>query len=92
MDDVISRQAAVDALHRWFADIGFEEDRWWNSTHVLAAIKSVPSAQPERKKGYWKRLDDCEYRCSECGKIIFADDPNERNYCCCCGADMRGDE
>lgn len=49
MSDLIERQAAIDALHTWFAD-GFEEDRWWNSTHVLAAIEGVPSAQQERKK------------------------------------------
>jgi len=46
MNDLISRQAAIDALHTWFRD-GFDEDRWWNSTHVLAAIEGLPSAQPE---------------------------------------------
>lgn len=49
MSDLISRQAAVDALHKRFKD-GFDEDKWWNSTHVLETIKSVPSAQ---KKGEW---------------------------------------
>lgn len=43
MNDLISRQAAIDALHTWFKD-GFEEDKWWNSTHVLAAIEGLPSA------------------------------------------------
>lgn len=46
MDDLISRQAAIDALHTWFRD-GFDEDKWWNSTHVLEALEGVPSAQPE---------------------------------------------
>ena len=44
--DCVRRQAAIDALHQYFAD-GFEEDRWWNSTHVLAALKGLPSAQYE---------------------------------------------
>ena len=44
--DLIDRQAAIDALHTWFRD-GFDEDKWWNSTHVLAAIEGLPSAQPE---------------------------------------------
>ncbi|MBQ2049728.1 MAG: DUF551 domain-containing protein [Spirochaetales bacterium] len=44
MDDLISRQAAIDALHTYFED-GFEQDRWWNSMHVLKAIRGVPSAQ-----------------------------------------------
>ena len=55
MDDLISRQAAIDALHTWFRD-GFDEDRWWNSTHVLAAIEGLPSAQPEII-----RCKDCKY-------------------------------
>lgn len=46
MAEYISRQAAIDALHTWFKD-GFDEDKWWNSTHVLAAIEGLPSAQPE---------------------------------------------
>ena len=45
-NDLISRQSAIDALHTWFRD-GFDEDRWWNSTHVLAAIEGLPPAQPE---------------------------------------------
>ena len=48
MDDLISRQAAIDVLHQWFAD-GFEEDRWWNSTHVLAALEGLPSAELEQR-------------------------------------------
>ena len=46
MSDLIDRQAAIDALHTWFKD-GFDEDKWWNSTHVLAAIEGLPPAQPE---------------------------------------------
>lgn len=45
-----------------------------------------------RKRGHWIPQDaECEYRCSLCGKIIFADDSNEMNYCCSCGARMEGD-
>ena len=55
MDDLISRQAAIDALHTWFRD-GFDEDKWWNSTHVLAAIEGLPSAQ----QGYkWETCFEC---------------------------------
>lgn len=43
--DLISRQAVIDELHKHFNG-GFEEDRWWNSIHVLAAINKVPSAEP----------------------------------------------
>ena len=46
-NDSISRQAAIDALHCRFAD-GFEEDRWWNSTHVIATLKGLPAVQSEQ--------------------------------------------
>ena len=55
MDKLISLQQAFDALHCRFAD-GFEEDRWWNSTHVIAALKGLPAVQPEII-----RCKDCAY-------------------------------
>ena len=51
-------------------------------------INKAPTIEP--KRGKWiKRKRKCEYKCSECGKIVFADDENELNFCCSCGADMR---
>lgn len=46
MGRTIDLDAAIDALHMRFSD-GFVEDRWWNSTHVLDVLRSVPSVQPE---------------------------------------------
>lgn len=46
MDDTISRQDVIEALHTRFRD-GFDGDKWWNSTHVLAAIEGLPSVEPE---------------------------------------------
>ena len=45
MQDLISRQAAIDELDKgaW----GVE----WDKTLAKAMIESLPSAQPERKKG-----------------------------------------
>ena len=56
IDDTISRQAVIDALHTCFSD-GFDGDKWWNSTHVLAAIEGLPPAQPERT-------------CVNCGRTV----------------------
>ena len=54
-EDTISRRAVIDALHTWFRD-GFDEDKWWNSTHVLAAIEGLPSSQ----QGYkWETCFEC---------------------------------
>ncbi len=53
-------------------------------------IAEAPSIDIEPKRGKWiKRNTKCEYKCSECGKIVFADDQNELNFCCSCGAEMR---
>ena len=87
MDDLISRRAAIDAL----CD---------NCDHVQSvcphypckqytAIDTLPSAQPERKKGKWlKRGSRLCYKCSECDGFSIA----QENYCPNCGADMRGDK
>ena len=60
MDKTISLQQAFDALHCRFAD-GFEEDRWWNSTHVIATLKGLPAVQPEI------------IRCNDCKRYIHHD-------------------
>ena len=62
MSDLIDRQAAIDALHTWFKD-GFDEDKWWNSTHVLAAIEGLPSAQPEQR---WIPISERLPNCNGC--------------------------
>lgn len=62
----------------------------------IETIKELPSVTPQQKVGKWiirpDRASDIEYRCSECGKIQFADDTNELNYCCNCGAKMEVSE
>ena len=49
-EDTISRQSVIDAFHTWFRD-GFDEDRPWNSTHVLAAVEGTP---PVHQKHKWE--------------------------------------
>ena len=46
MDDLIQRQAVLDALHARFG-VDFGWGKWWSSTHVLAAIESVPPVTPQ---------------------------------------------
>jgi hypothetical protein len=45
----------IDAFHTWFRD-GFDEDKWWNSTHVLAAIEGIPSVHQKHK---WETCFEC---------------------------------
>ena len=83
MDDLISRQAAIDALHTRFKD-GFNEDKWWNSTHVLAAIEGLPPAQPETAKRIVGKSKDgmtLWYQCDMCNEPVDAQD----NFCRGCG-------
>lgn len=68
---------------------------------ALEALKELPKRRKEAKRwktkalkaepkhGHWIERAKCEYRCDQCGKIVFADDENELNYCCSCGAKMK---
>ena len=84
MDDLISRQAAIDAT--WF------EPSYTDPLNVLTEVrdrlKALPSAQPERKKGRWIDMDD-HVMCSCCGATHYGSD---KNFCPNCGADMRRNE
>ena len=94
--DAISRQQAFDALHCHFAD-GFEEDRWWNSTHVIATLKELPSVQPEHKTGSWIPVTNGRggHQCDRCGSYAPSYQSGAEwlsNFCPECNADMRGEQ
>lgn len=86
MDDLIRRQDAIDALD---CINGTEE-----------VLRSLPSAQSERKKGKWKETDDgwdgTYYVCSECGcpwtLIDGTPEDNGMNFCPNCGSFNGGAE
>jgi len=86
MDDLISRQAAFEALcNATFgcADIGVckKGDRYCAEG---AKLDEVPSAQPERKNGRWYRIGNTGLATCECGFVT------ERysiyKYCPNCGS------
>ena len=100
MSDLISRQAAIDAM---FALCDTEETLKENpqrdNPHIDAitdAIDELPSVEPERKTGHWewdKRAG--EYVCSECGcnPIYEGTTPDvseidKYKFCRWCGAKM----
>ena len=103
-DDLISRQAAIDALryaqHRFtVADEagGMGTVKWSEDVIYFAAAENVlndlPSAQPERT-GKWIRVAGMNERCSVCNQYFplsyFTNRPFEINYCPNCGARMEG--
>lgn len=94
MDDLISRQAALDALNEYFARIGKMKRGGLREKaiglDVVGAIKALPPVQPKHKTGY--KINQHQYPakwvCSECGAkhFDFSD-----NFCSQCGADVRGE-
>jgi len=93
MNDLISRQAAIDALNGEIEITGRT-----NAEAVKGYVRLVkdrlerlPSAQPERKKGRW--IGGEIGRCSVCGHEGCASDiwnNCERKFCPNCGAEMKG--
>ena len=100
MDDLISRQAAIEALKRAEA-----LTRAFGYHFVIDTIRELPSAQPQRKTGRWIIKDNPGtgwYRvtCSECGEDVTSTAPcigfypNAKvtwDYCPNCGALMDGE-
>lgn len=103
MDDLISRQEALNALGEeplvWNGWWELYKNKQWRKD--VEAIKSVPSAQVERKKGVWIYGKDeygiDGYRCDKCGFFVprglnvhkFINYIEDYNYCPSCGADMK---
>jgi ribosomal protein S27E len=86
MDDLISRQAAIDAAkHAWAK--GLEPSQY---------IELLEPVQPEHIKGHWIEITSRNhtYKCYVCGRLLvnITDGKNNvaKNYPYChCGADMR---
>lgn len=95
-DDVISRREALEALGEeplvWTDSEGeiAERNQWRRD---VAAIKALPSAQPERKRGRWiDYTEDGYVECPFCHSATNCDgNKDELHFCFSCGADMRGE-
>lgn len=77
MVDLISRQAAIDAIMCEPTDAHYPS--WY-----AKRLEQLPSAQPERKKGRWIDMDD-HVMCGCCGATHYGSD---KNFCPNCGAKM----
>ena len=101
MSDLISRQAAIDALDKRFDSIPMEQ-----TTEILLLrkdLRNLPSAQPQRMRGKWTYGEDeygiDGYHCDKCGFFVpwdythkFIDFTKDYHFCPNCGADMRGEQ
>lgn len=101
-NDTIYRQAAIDALCK----VGCGSGYCGIPCVDVEAIELLPSAQPERKIGYWKRHNtyrgdsvsgfiDPDWRCSKCGRQANVNAwcmYDLTDFCPHCGADLRGEK
>ena len=95
MDELISRHDVIDAIQKALD----REACLYRFVRKVAidAIKTMPSTQPERKKGRWY-LEHHVWFCDQCGKnptkgMGYVQGTDELfDFCPNCGADMRGDK
>ena len=86
MDDIISRQAAIDAIEAYFGDLPIVVHY-----DMLQLIKKLPSAE---RRGRWENIEHAPNgllyaTCSVCGKRQTVE---AVNYCGNCGARMEASE
>ena len=97
MDDLISRQAAIDYF---VTNVGFHDEDGdpIDDSDELRKIwteyfDGIPSAQPERKRGKWIEANTHIYEIYECTACkawtYIPNGPRDYNFCPRCGADMR---
>ena len=76
MNDLIDRQAAIDAVQKYKCEHGF--DYYDCICDVERDLRSLPSVQPERKKGKWipeyvyveeLACSWVKWKCSCCGYV-----------------------
>ena len=95
MDDLISRQAAIDALDEYIEEYSFDLDengyhnpKWCAMQEAKMTIQRLPSAE---RRGRWEHLGHDEWFCTACAHVITTEGSWERpwqKYCEECGARM----
>lgn len=94
MDDLISRQAAIDEIRTMQTYKLFAGDDMLlvDQAEAMTNLMMMPTAEP--RKGKWLSVfvdglgfNGLMFECSECGKRSAG----RTNFCAYCGADMRGE-
>lgn len=85
MDDMISRQAAIEFIKDHSYPVRYDEtsiEQGMTLTGIEQALNEVPTIQSQQKTGYWFDVGSLSCRCSECG----GKSNRESRYCPNCGA------
>ena len=104
-DDLISRQAAIDAIVTWTVEDRPDIEM---PTDLIDRIGNLPSAQPEQKRGKWEEIEvipeaydiagvktwASKMRCNQCGFTTFAIEGRfaQYNFCPNCGSYNGGEQ
>ena len=104
MSELIKREDAIEALdfeivHMTAYRNGKSEGNLFTQYNKgledgIKAIRALPSAEPERKKGEWIKVGHWgrSYKCNQCGNYLDFDGVNagrgDANFCPNCGARM----
>ena len=101
MKDLISRQAAIEAIDAVFPvdpmKSEYAQGIACGAALAKTYVEQLPPAQSERQKGQWEGTllvkNSGRVKCSECYAIYDWDTQAQYfKYCPNCGADMRGAE
>ena len=90
---LIDADALIDKYGDWYTEEGTEEG--YIGT-IKGIVDSMPTIEPERKKGKWKMVltrdaigfNTVRFCCSECNGMDYGTPP----FCRMCGAEMEGAE
>ena len=93
MDDLISRQTAINAIDGLQNCYNGYSDSY-DKSYIIGVLEELPSAEP--KAGKWvNNINDIPI-CNQCGYMTpydrAIDDYEYGNYCPHCGAKMEGEE
>ena len=90
MDDLISRQAAIDFIKDHSYSVRYDGnsiEQGMTITGIEQALNEVPSIQPKQTTGRWSNAEKyCgEFVCTNCNMLCYT---NKYRYCPNCGAIM----
>lgn len=90
---LIDADALIDKYGDWYTEEGTEEGY---IGMIKGIVDSMPTIEPERKKGKWIPAFDGKFRggaywfnCSECNHMVVGGLGYGNFFCENCGADMR---